>query len=71
MTTTTLVADLDLPQFEYYADVDGLRGERFHAVMRGLREQGWLASSDARLLRARPRGGLVLPAHAQRRPSPA
>ena len=46
MTTTTLVADLDLPQFDYYADVDGLRGERFHEVMEGLREQHWLATSE-------------------------
>ena len=46
MTTTTLVADLELPQFDYYADVDGLRGERFHEVMEGLREQSWLATSE-------------------------
>ena len=38
----TLVTDLELPSFDY-TDPE-LRGERFHAAMRELREQGWLAS---------------------------
>jgi cytochrome P450 len=42
----TLVTDLELPEFDYYGDVDALRGERFHHVMTELREQSWLAHSD-------------------------
>ncbi|HEU4701260.1 MAG TPA: cytochrome P450 [Conexibacter sp.] len=38
-----LVADLDLPAFDY-TDAD-LHGPRFHATMRDLRAQGWLAST--------------------------
>jgi cytochrome P450 len=40
----TLVADLELPRFEYL-DPD-LRGERFHETLRELRERSWLARSD-------------------------
>jgi len=39
----TLVADLDLPAFDY-TDAD-LHGPRFHATMRELRAQGWLAAT--------------------------
>jgi cytochrome P450 len=42
--STTAVADLDLPKFDY-TDPD-LRGERFHATMQGLRDQSWIATSD-------------------------
>lgn len=38
-----LVADLDLPSFDY-TDAD-LHGPRFHATMRDLRAQGWLAAT--------------------------
>jgi cytochrome P450 len=44
--TLTKLDELDLPRFEYYADVEGLRGERFHEVMGALREQDWLAASE-------------------------
>ena len=43
MTTSTQVADLDLPQFDFM-DPDGCAG-RFHEVMRELRGHGWLAQS--------------------------
>jgi cytochrome P450 len=43
---TQLVTDLELPEFDYYGDVDNLRGQRFHDVMTELREQSWLAHSD-------------------------
>jgi len=39
----TLVTDLDLPAFDY-TDAE-LHGPRFHATMRELRAQGWLAST--------------------------
>lgn len=39
----TLVTDLDLPAFDY-TDA-GLHGPRFHATMRELRAQGWLAAT--------------------------
>lgn len=39
----TLVSDLDLPAFDY-TDAD-LHGPRFHATMRELRADGWLAST--------------------------
>lgn len=39
----TLVTDLDLPAFDY-TDAE-LHGPRFHATMRALRAQGWLAST--------------------------
>jgi cytochrome P450 len=39
----TLVTDLDLPAFDY-TDAD-LHGPRFHATMRDLRAQGWLAAT--------------------------
>jgi cytochrome P450 len=39
----TLVTDLDLPAFDY-TDAD-LHGPRFHATMRQLRAQGWLATT--------------------------
>jgi cytochrome P450 len=39
----TLVTDLDLPAFDY-TDAD-LHGPRFHATMRELRGQGWLATT--------------------------
>ena len=39
----TLVTDLDLPAFDY-TDAD-LHGPRFHATMRELRSQGWLAAT--------------------------
>jgi cytochrome P450 len=42
----TLVTDLELPEFDYYGDVDSLRGQRFHDVMAELREQSWLAHSE-------------------------
>ena len=51
MTTATAVADLDLPALDY-AD-PSLRGERFHEVLRDLREQTWVA-------RAEPVGWFVL-----------
>jgi cytochrome P450 len=38
-----LVSDLELPAFDY-TDVS-LRGERFHAAMAEVREQGWLAEA--------------------------
>src|SRR5215218_8572706 len=38
----TALADLDLPAFDYLNP--DLRGERFHAAMRELQEQGWLAT---------------------------
>ena len=38
----TTVTELELPSFDY-ADPE-LRGERFHAAMRELREQSWIAS---------------------------
>ena len=44
MPTVTTVADLDLPAFDY-AD-PSLRGERFHEVLRELREQTWLARAE-------------------------
>jgi cytochrome P450 len=40
----TLVADLELPQFEYL-DPE-LRGERFHETLRELRERSWVARSE-------------------------
>jgi cytochrome P450 len=40
-----LVTELELPEFDYYQDT-GLRGDRFHEVMAGLREKSWLAHSD-------------------------
>jgi cytochrome P450 len=40
-----LLTELELPQFDYYEDTT-LRGDRFHEVMSGLREKGWLAHSD-------------------------
>ena len=40
-----LLAELDLPEFDYYSDAS-LRGERFHEVMAALRERSWLAHSD-------------------------
>jgi cytochrome P450 len=42
---TTLVTELDLPEFDYYGD-EALRGDRFHDVMTSLREQSWLAQSE-------------------------
>jgi len=39
----TLVTDLDLPAFDY-TDAE-LHGPRFHATMRELRTQGWLAAT--------------------------
>jgi cytochrome P450 len=39
----TLVTDLDLPAFDY-TDAD-LHGPRFHATMKELRAQGWLAAT--------------------------
>ena len=39
----TLVTDLDLPAFDY-TDAE-LHGPRFHATMRDLRAQGWLAAT--------------------------
>jgi cytochrome P450 len=39
----TLVTDLDLPAFDY-TDAE-LHGPRFHATMRALRAQGWLAAT--------------------------
>jgi cytochrome P450 len=39
----TFVADLDLPAFDY-TDAE-LHGPRFHATMRDLRTQGWLAAT--------------------------
>jgi cytochrome P450 len=47
---TTLVSELELPSFDY-TDPQ-MRGARFHACMRELRAQGWLAST--------PLGYLVL-----------
>ena len=41
-----LVTELDLPEFDYYGEVDDLRGDRFHEVMTELREQSWLAHSE-------------------------
>ena len=41
--SATLVSDLDLPAFDY-TDAD-LHGPRFHATMRALRAQGWLAQT--------------------------
>jgi cytochrome P450 len=38
----TLVSELELPAFDYTDP--SMRGERFHAAMRELRAQGWLAS---------------------------
>jgi cytochrome P450 len=38
-----LVSELELPEFDYLDPT--LRGERFHARMRELRAQGWLAKS--------------------------
>jgi cytochrome P450 len=49
--TLTSVADLDLPALDY-AD-PSLRGDRFHDVLRALREQTWVA-------RAEPVGWFVL-----------
>ncbi|HEX2233291.1 MAG TPA: cytochrome P450 [Thermoleophilaceae bacterium] len=40
-----LLTELELPEFDYYEDA-GLRGDRFHEVMAGLREKSWLAHSD-------------------------
>ena len=40
-----LLAELELPEFDYYNDA-GLRGDRFHEVMADLRERSWLAHSD-------------------------
>jgi cytochrome P450 len=40
-----LLTELELPEFDYYEDT-GLRGNRFHEVMAGLREKSWLAHSD-------------------------
>jgi cytochrome P450 len=40
----TLVGDLELPAFDY-TDAD-LHGPRFHATMRDLRAQGWLAATS-------------------------
>src|SRR5918998_3089326 len=40
-----LLTELELPEFDYYGDA-GLRGDRFHEVMSGLREANWLAHSD-------------------------
>ena len=39
----TLVSELELPVFDY-TDAS-LRGERFHAAMAEVREQGWLAQA--------------------------
>ena len=39
----TLVSELELPQLDYTDP--GLRGERFHTVMRELRERSWIAAS--------------------------
>ena len=39
------LAELDLPEFDYYADAE-LRGERFHEIMADLRERSWLAHSE-------------------------
>ncbi len=41
--SATLVSDLELPSFDY-TDAD-LHGPRFHATMRELRAQGWLAAT--------------------------
>ncbi len=41
-----LVTELDLPEFDYYGEIEDLRGERFHEVMTELREQSWLAHSE-------------------------
>jgi cytochrome P450 len=40
----TVVADLDLPKFDYTDP--GLRGERFHETMQDLRERSWIATSE-------------------------
>ena len=40
----TVVNDLDLPQFDY-TDPE-LRGDRFHARMRELRDESWIARTD-------------------------
>jgi cytochrome P450 len=42
-SSPTLVTDLDLPAFDY-TDAE-LHGPRFHATMRALRAQGWLATT--------------------------
>jgi cytochrome P450 len=42
--TPTPLAELDLPRFEYL-DPE-LRGDRFHAEMRALRDRSWLAAWD-------------------------
>jgi cytochrome P450 len=39
-----VVSELDIPRFDYLDPT--LRGDRFHEVMRGLRSQSWLVSSD-------------------------
>jgi cytochrome P450 len=39
----TRVTDLELPQLDYLAD--DLKGERFHGVMKDLRERSWLAAA--------------------------
>ena len=56
----TPVTELELPSFDY-ADPE-LRGERFHAAMRELREQSWIASMPLGFVDARARGRRVLPA---------
>ena len=38
------VTELDLPHFDYFAP--DLRAGRFHEVMLGLRDQGWLARNE-------------------------
>ena len=40
----TVVADLDLPKFDY-TNPD-LRGDRFHDTMQDLRARSWIATSD-------------------------
>src|SRR6266540_4311850 len=40
--TMPAVSELELPTFDYTDPT--LRGPRFHAAMRDLREQGWLAA---------------------------
>src|SRR5215208_4518345 len=45
MQTAAPVSDLDLPALDY-AD-PSLRGERFHEVLRDLRERSWVARAEA------------------------
>ncbi len=44
MSTVTAVADLDLPALDYLDPA--LRADRFHDVLRDLRERTWLARAD-------------------------